>query len=74
MLARKFGIPVVPHVGDMGQIHQHLVLFNHIVLGQEVVFLEYIPHLRQHFVNPAGVSGGVYKIPQEPGNSSDLLD
>ena len=74
MLARKFGIPVVPHVGDMGQIHQHLVLFNHIVLGQEVVFLEYIPHLRQHFVNPAVVSGGVYKVPQEPGNSSDLLD
>jgi L-fuconate dehydratase len=74
MLARKFGIPVVPHVGDMGQIHQHLVLFNHIALGQEVVFLEYIPHLRHHFVNPAEVSGGVYKIPQEPGNSSDLLD
>ena len=26
LLARKFGLPVVPHVGDMGQIHQHLVL------------------------------------------------
>jgi L-fuconate dehydratase len=32
LLARKFGLPV-PHVGDMGQIHQHLVLFNHIALG-----------------------------------------
>ena len=29
LMARKYGIPVVPHVGDMGQIHQHLVLFNH---------------------------------------------
>ncbi len=74
LLARKFGIPIVPHVGDMGQIHQHLVLFNYIVLGQEVVFLEYIPHLRQHFVHPAIVADGVYRVPQEPGSSSDLLD
>ena len=36
LLARKFAVPVVPHVGDMGQIHQHLVLFNHIALGHEV--------------------------------------
>lgn len=73
MLARKFGLPVVPHVGDMGQIHQHLVLFNHIALQHEVVFLEYIPHLRQHFAQPARVEGGVYHSPQAPGSSSDLL-
>jgi L-fuconate dehydratase len=72
LMARKHGIPVVPHVGDMGQIHQHLVLFNHIALGHEAIFLEYIPHLRQHFVHPAQVEGGVYKIPQIPGSSSDL--
>lgn len=73
LLARRFGIPVVPHVGDMGQIHQHLVLFNHIVVGHEVVFLEYIPHLREHFVHPAQVQDGVYITPQEPGSSTDLL-
>jgi L-fuconate dehydratase len=72
LLARKFGLPVVPHVGDMGQIHQHLVLFNHIALGHERIFLEYIPHLRDHFVNPARVEGGVYHTPQEAGSSSDL--
>ena len=59
LMARKYGIPVVPHVGDMGQIHQHLVLFNHIALGHEAIFLEYIPHLRQHFTDPARVEGGV---------------
>ena len=73
MLARKFGAPVVPHVGDMGQIHQHLVLFNHIALGHEVVFLEYIPHLRGRFAQPARVEAGVYVCPQAPGASSDLL-
>ncbi len=72
LLCRKFGVPVVPHVGDMGQIHQHLVLFNHIALGHEVVFLEHIPHLREHFVHPCRVEGGVYQTPQEPGMSCDL--
>jgi L-fuconate dehydratase len=57
----------------MGQIHQHLVLFNHIALGHEAIFLEYIPHLRQHFVNPAEVSDGLYQTPQVPGSSSDLI-
>lgn len=74
LLARKFGLRVVPHVGDMGQIHQHLVLFNHIAMGHEAVFLECIPHLRPHFVNPALVEDGVYVTPQAPGSSSDLKD
>jgi L-fuconate dehydratase len=72
LLAKKFGVPVVPHVGDMGQIHQHLVLFNHIGLDLPVVFLEHIPHLREHFVHPVRVADGVYHTPQEPGLSSDL--
>jgi L-fuconate dehydratase len=72
LLARKFSLPVVPHVGDMGQIHQHLVLFNHIAIGHPVVLLEYIPHLRKYFAHPAHVEGGVYATPQDPGCSSDL--
>ena len=72
LMAKKFNKPVIPHVGDMGQIHQHLVLFNHIAMGHEKLFLEYIPHLRKHFIHPAKVEGGVYHTPQEPGNSSDL--
>src|SRR5580692_9554484 len=72
LLARQFGLRVVPHVGDMGQIHQHLVLFNHIAMGHEAVFLECIPHLQAHFVNPARIENGVYVTPQEPGCSSDL--
>lgn len=73
LLARKYGLPVVPHVGDMGQLHQHLVLFNHISMGHEAVFLEHIPHLRTHFVQPVIVEGGVYRTPMEVGSSCDLL-
>jgi L-fuconate dehydratase len=72
LLARKFGLPVVPHVGDMGQLHQHLVLFNHVSLGHEALFLEHIPHLQKHFVHPAIIEQGVYKTPQEPGSSCDV--
>lgn len=72
LLARKFNMPVVPHVGDMGQIHQHLVVFNHVALGSEKVFLEYIPHLRQHFKFPASVADGYYQLPQEEGASCDF--
>lgn len=73
LLARHFGIPVVPHVGDMGQIHQHLVLFNHIAMDHENLFLEHIPHLRQYFTQPARIVDGYYRVPQEPGSSSDLI-
>jgi L-fuconate dehydratase len=73
LLAQKYGVPVVPHVGDMGQIHQHLVLFNHIAIGHPETFLEHIPHLSNYFVHPAEVSGGRYRTPQEPGSSADLI-
>jgi len=72
LMAKKFGLPIVPHVGDMGQIHQHLVLFNHIALGHEVHFLEHIPHLQKHFIFPAQVKEGCYMPPQEPGASTDM--
>ncbi len=72
LMAKKFRLPIVPHVGDMGQVHQHLVLFNHVALNHEMYFLEYIPHLQEHFLFPAQVSGGLYIPPQEPGASTDM--
>jgi L-fuconate dehydratase len=72
LMAKKFGVPVVPHVGDMGQLHQHLVLFNHIGLGHDVVFLEHIPHLSTQFEEPAQVRDGIYITPGLPGSSCRL--
>jgi L-fuconate dehydratase len=72
LLCKKYGIPVVPHVGDMGQLHQHLVLFNHISLGHEALFLEHIPHLQKQFVHPVQIVNGVYKTPQKAGSSCEL--
>ncbi|HUZ61154.1 MAG TPA: enolase C-terminal domain-like protein [Hanamia sp.] len=72
LLCKKYGIPVVPHVGDMGQLHQHLVLFNHITLGHEALFLEHIPHLQKYFLHPVQLKNGQYKTPQEEGSSCDF--
>lgn len=74
ILSRKFNIPVVPHVGDMGQIHQHLVLFNHISLGHPALFLEHIPHLQEYFKSPVQIVNGKYLTPMEPGMSADLKE
>lgn len=73
MLSKKFNIPVVPHVGDMGQIHQHLVLFNHISLGHPALLLEHIPHLKEYFKFPVTILDGKYITPQQPGISADLI-
>jgi L-fuconate dehydratase len=72
LLAKKFGVPVIPHVGDMGQIHQHLVLFNHIGLGHEAIFLEHIPHLQEYFTEPVRIASGRYATPRLPGTSCEL--
>src|SRR5882757_4500331 len=61
-LAKKFSLPIVPHVGDMGQLHQHLVLFNHIALGHEISFLEHIPHLRSHSFSRLRLPTGVTRL------------
>ncbi len=74
LMSRKFGIPVIPHVGDMGQIHQHLVLYNHIALGHPNLFLEAIPHLRKYFRYPVQLENGYYAVPQVPGNTCDFAD
>lgn len=72
LMSKKFDIPVVPHVGDMGQIHQHLVLFNQICVDENSLFLEYIPHLRDYYKFPASLKDGYYQVPQEPGASTDF--
>lgn len=73
IMSKKFNIPVIPHVGDMGQIHQHLVLFNHISVNHPALFLEYIPHLAKYFKYPVVIKNGKYCVPQNPGSSCDLL-
>ncbi|TLS48697.1 mandelate racemase/muconate lactonizing enzyme family protein [Paenibacillus antri] len=67
-LAAAYDLPVVPHVGDMGQIHQHLAAAT-----PNAIMLEYIPWIRDIFVEPATVKDGRYALPQLPGASTEVI-
>lgn len=67
-MAACYDIPVVPHVGEMGQIHRHLVAAT-----QNAPMLEYIPWIRHCFVEPATVENGYYKIPERPGAGTEMI-
>jgi L-fuconate dehydratase len=72
MLCARRGVPVAPHVGEMGQLHQHLIPFIALRLGGERIPLECIPHLRSWFDEPARIEGGAYRLPATPGSSTAL--
>jgi L-alanine-DL-glutamate epimerase-like enolase superfamily enzyme len=61
-MARCYSLPVVPHVGDMCQVHQHLC-FAH----PSCDLLEYIPWLRDWMETPAKIVDGFYVAPEVPG-------
>lgn len=67
-LAHAYDLPICPHVGDMGQIHQHLVAST-----QNAVMLEYIPWIRDIFAEPISVENGYYHLPHSPGASTDII-
>lgn len=60
-------MPVVAHVGDMGQVHVHLSFFHEMT-----TMLEYIPWIAHCFEEPIKVENGLYVKPQMPGASTTL--
>jgi L-fuconate dehydratase len=70
LMAAKAGLPALPHVGDMGQLHQHLITFTRCALGMEELPLEMIPHVAEHFAEPVVVRAGRYVLPSTPGAST----
>lgn len=72
LMAAKAGVAVLPHAGDMGQVHQHLIYLSRCRLGMPELPLEMIPHLAKHFSAPCRVEGGWYRPPMEPGSSTAI--
>jgi len=66
-LAHSSRLPVVAHVGDMAQVHVHLSLAH-----RACTMLEYIPWLRDCFVEPACVREGRFVPPELPGAGTTL--
>ncbi len=63
--AHSFRVPVAPHAGDMSQVHVHL---SYAHPACEV--LEYIPWIKDAFLEPAKVVDGYFTLPQQPGAST----
>lgn len=55
-------LPVAPHAGEMSQVHVHLS-YAHPAISM----LEYIPWIKDHFVDPIRVVDGCFALPQRPG-------
>jgi L-alanine-DL-glutamate epimerase-like enolase superfamily enzyme len=67
--AHELGVPVVPHVGDMMQVHQHTA-FAHPACS----LLEFIPWTQHCFEEPATVRDGEFVLPQAPGAGTTLKE
>ncbi|KAK1836697.1 enolase C-terminal domain-like protein [Podospora conica] len=74
LMARKFGVPVVPHSGGVGlpEYTQHLSTVDYVVVSGEESLLEYVDHLHEHFLHPAVIKDGYYQTPMEAGYSVEM--
>ncbi|MEU4243578.1 mandelate racemase/muconate lactonizing enzyme family protein [Actinoplanes sp. NPDC026619] len=63
------GLRVVPHAGDMMQVHQHLA---GTFLSETEPLLEFIPWTQDAFVHRSVIRDGYAKRPQEPGASTAI--
>ncbi len=65
-LAHANRLPVMPHVGDMAQLHLQLCIAH-----PACDLLEYIPWLSPWMKHPVRVEAGRFAVPQEPGAGTE---
>ncbi len=68
-LAHAYRLPIAPHAGEMSQVHVHLS-FWHPASG----ILEYIPWIKDHFLEPIRVENGYFVRPEMPGAGTTPLE
>ena len=76
LLAARSGVPVCPHAGGVGlcELVQHLSAFDYIAVSGSLDgrVIEYVDHLHEHFVDPAVIEAGRYRLPDRPGYSAEV--
>ena len=65
--AHAAGLPVTPHAGDMAQVQAHLSIAH-----PGISLLEFIPWIRDCFVEPLRIEGGFLRAPEQPGAGTTL--
>jgi L-fuconate dehydratase len=76
LLAKRFGVNVVPHAGGVGlcEYVQHIAAFDALRVRTEgdEHMVEYIDHLHENFVAPVRVRDSRYLLPETPGYSVEM--
>ena len=74
LMAKKCGVPIVPHSGGVGlpEYTQHLSTIDYVVVSGKQSVLEYVDHLHEHFFNPAVIKDGYYTTPTRAGYSVEM--
>jgi L-galactonate dehydratase len=74
LMARKYGVPVVPHSGGVGlpEYTQHLSTIDYVVVSAKASVLEYVDHLHEHFLHPSVIKDGYYQTPMDAGYSVEM--
>ncbi|KAL4729094.1 L-galactonate dehydratase [Fusarium chlamydosporum] len=74
LMAKKFGVPIVPHSGGVGlpEYTQHLSTIDYVVVSGKLSVLEYVDHLHEHFFHPSVIKDGYYTTPTEAGYSVEM--
>ncbi|KAI0174233.1 mandelate racemase/muconate lactonizing enzyme domain-containing protein [Pestalotiopsis sp. NC0098] len=74
LMAKKHGVPIVPHSGGVGlpEYTQHLSTIDYVVVSGKRSVLEYVDHLHEHFLHPSVIRDGYYQTPTEPGYSVEM--
>lgn len=76
LMAKKFGVQVVPHSGGVGlpEYTQHLATINYLCISGEKSILEFVDHLHEHIKYPSVVKQGYYQTPKDPGYSVEFYE
>ncbi|KAK4180250.1 enolase C-terminal domain-like protein [Triangularia setosa] len=76
LMAKKYGVPIVPHSGGVGlpEYTQHLSTIDYVVVSGKKSVLEFVDHLHEHFVNPSVIERGYYVTPTQPGYSVQMRE
>ena len=74
LIAKKYGVPIVPHSGGVGlpEYTQHLSTIDYVAVSGKLSVLEYVDHLHEHFLHPSIIQGGYYQTPMEAGYSVEM--
>lgn len=76
LMAKKFGVQVIPHSGGVGlpEYTAHLATINYLSISGEKSILEYVDHLHEHIKYPSVIKNGYFSTPLDPGYSVEFYE